>query len=83
MVVLYCNVSEYFSAVYYALCNSFNSMTLKSLASLMKCQRMNALLGDVMAGLEKISASRRSNPMFVADIPLQRLCSHLMRLLQE
>jgi hypothetical protein len=24
MVVLYCNISEYFSAVYYALCNSFN-----------------------------------------------------------
>jgi hypothetical protein len=24
-VVLYCNVSEYFSAVYYALCNSFNT----------------------------------------------------------
>jgi hypothetical protein len=25
MVVFYCNVSEYFSAVYYTLCNSFNT----------------------------------------------------------
>jgi hypothetical protein len=27
-VVLYCNISEYFSAVYYALCNSFNRMDI-------------------------------------------------------
>ena len=30
---------------------------------------MNALLGDVMAGLKKISMLRRSKPLFVADVP--------------